>query len=252
MSETISPLISEAQQQQYHEKGFFVLERVIPDAHLQMLRDECARLIAETNAEMDRQQTNHMGLSFRDSRYFISTWERSLKIREFMFSDLMAGICRAMLGETASLVFEQYIVKYPEKGMKFSWHQDSGYVPHPHRPYLSCWCALDDVNEENGTVYLLPYERAGTRDRVEHIQDPEIGDLIGYTGDDPGDPIIAPAGSIALFSSTVFHRSGMNTSKGIRRVLLPQYSAEPILNEDGTPQYLCEAFLRDGVRVRSA
>lgn len=26
----------------------------------------------------------------------------------------------------------------------------------PHKPYLTCWCTLDDVSEENGTVYVLP------------------------------------------------------------------------------------------------
>jgi ectoine hydroxylase-related dioxygenase (phytanoyl-CoA dioxygenase family) len=31
---------------------------------------------------------------------------------------------------------------------------------------LTCWIALDDVTEANGTVYLLPYSRAGTRDVI--------------------------------------------------------------------------------------
>jgi ectoine hydroxylase-related dioxygenase (phytanoyl-CoA dioxygenase family) len=59
----------------------------------------------------------------------------------------------------------------------------------------------------------------------------------------PGDPIIAPAGSIACFSSTLFHRSGANMSDRMRRVYLAQYSAEPILNEDGRPRHLVERLL---------
>jgi ectoine hydroxylase-related dioxygenase (phytanoyl-CoA dioxygenase family) len=49
-----------------------------------------------------------------------------------------------------------------------------------------------------------------------------------------------PAGSIACFSSTLFHRSGANTTDRMRRVYLAQYSAEPILNEDGRPRHLAE------------
>ena len=74
---------------------------------------------------------------------------------------------RATLGETDYLFNEQYVVKAAEKGLKFGWHQDSGFVGYTHRPYLSCWCAIDDVTVENGTVYLLPYSRAGTRELVE-------------------------------------------------------------------------------------
>ena len=73
-----------------------------------------------------------------------------------------AEVCRATLGDTAYLFWEQYVVKGAEAGMKFSWHQDSGYVGYPdHKPYLTCWCALDDMSEENGTVYVMPFSQNG-------------------------------------------------------------------------------------------
>ncbi len=243
-------LITPALREQFEQKGFFILERVVPPEHLQLLRDDCERLMNAEDARMDERGTDHLGLNFRRSRYFLSTWFSGGRIQEFVFSDLMANLCLALLGPDAYLSFEQYVVKFPEKGMSFSWHQDSGYVPAGHRPYVSCWCTLDDVTEENGTVYMLPYDRAGTRDRVEHTKDPNTNDLIGYQGSDPGDPVVAPAGSIAVFSSTVFHRSGANTSQGIRRIFLPQYSAEPVMNAEGTgPMYIAEPFLKNGVRV---
>lgn len=241
--------ITEAQKRQYEEQGFFILEAVIPGEHLELLRGECQRLMDFLDAEMDERETDHLGLSFRGSRYFLSAWHKSQKVREFIFSPLMADVCRATVGDTAVLAFEQFVVKAAEKGMKFSWHQDSGYVQTPHKPYVTCWCTLDDVTEENGTVYVLPYDRAGTRARVEHVKDEKTNDLVGYFGDDPGIPIIAPAGSIAVFSSTVFHRSGPNTTNGIRRIFLPQYSAAPVLGKDGKPQYLAEPFLKDGTVV---
>ena len=65
--------------------------------------------------------------------------------------------------------------------------------------------------------------------------------MIGYTGDDPGDPVVVPAGSIVCFSSTVLHRSGPNTTDHMRRVYVAQYSAEPLLDEDGSrPRHLAE------------
>ncbi|MGH2543708.1 MAG: phytanoyl-CoA dioxygenase family protein, partial [Ardenticatenaceae bacterium] len=152
----------------------------------------------------------------------------------FLFSDLMAEIVRATLGDTSYLFVEQYVVKAAEVGMTFSWHQDSGFVPSEHKPYVSCWCALDDMTEENGTIYVLPYDRAGTRGFIKHRRDEQTNDMIGYEGCDPGIPVIVPAGSIAVFSSTLLHRSGANTTPRMRRVYLAQYSSEPIMNESGT------------------
>jgi hypothetical protein len=38
------------------------------------------------------------------------------------------------------------------------------------------------MTEANGTVYLLTYERAGTRDVVPHVRDEASNDLVGYFG----------------------------------------------------------------------
>jgi ectoine hydroxylase-related dioxygenase (phytanoyl-CoA dioxygenase family) len=141
-------------------------------------------------------------------------------------------------------------VKAAERGTAFAWHQDSGYIPYPHRPYLTCWIPLDDVDESNGTVYLLPFSRAGTRDRVEHVRADGASELVGYFGGDPGDAVVARAGSVAAFSSTLFHRTGVNTTDRPRRVFIAQYSAEPILDEARSgPRHLAVPFLAPGRRL---
>lgn len=240
--------VTSEQTKQYHDEGYFILERVIPDRHIEMLRSECARYIKMIEDEMDRQGKDVIGINHRNSRYFISNrYKESPTIADFIFSELMAEVCRATLGDTAYLFHEQYVVKAAEKGMKFGWHQDSGYIGYPHKPYLTCWCTLDDVNEENGSVYILPYSRAGMREMVKHSREEGTNDLIGYFGADPGVPVIVPVGSIAVFSSVCFHRSGPNRTDKMRRIYLPQYSAEPILSEDGSKlRAFAEPFLKDG------
>ncbi len=201
--------------------------------------------------EMDRKGVDKIGINHKGNRYFIGgASHASEPLRRFLYSPLMAEICRATLGDSAYLFFEQYVVKAAEKGMAFSWHQDSGYVPYAHDPYLTCWITLDDVSEENGTVYLLPYDVAGTRDRVEHVRDEVTNDMVGYFGDEPGIPVICPAGSIACFSSTVFHRSGFNRTDRMRRIYLAQYSRQALLKEDGSgPLNEAVEFLRGGENV---
>ena len=247
---SVQAVVTDAQRGQFEEEGYFVLERVIPEEHLEMLREECGRLIELRDAEMERAGERVRGITQKGLRYFINAWGYSERVREFLFGELMAEVCRATLGDTAYLFNEQYVVKAAERGTKFSWHQDSGYIGHPHRPYLSCWCTLDDVTEENGTVYLLPYGRAGVREMVQHERDEASNDKVGYFGDDPGIPVVVPAGSVACFSSTLFHRSGSNTTPRARRIYLAQYSAEPIMSADGSKLWhLAEPLLRDGRRV---
>lgn len=235
------------------DDGFFILEDVVPTSDLELLRRECGRLVEERDREMDRHGVDKLDLDHRGRRYFVHAYDTSPEVRRFLFSDLMAQIARTALGDTVYLFNEQYVVKAAERGMRFGWHQDSGFIGYPHAPYLTCWIPLDDVSEANGTVSLLPYARAGTREVVENVRDEETNDMIGYSGDDAGDPVVVPAGSIACFSSTVFHRSGPNTTDRVRRVYVAQYSAEPVLDEERSrPRHLAEPLLIDGERTSAS
>lgn len=249
---TLAPIqITAQQKQQYQDEGYFILERAIPEDQLAILRGECQHFIDVINAELDAEGVAVKGINHRDKRYFIANrYKDSAKLRDFLFGELMAAVCKASVGPNAFLFVEQFVVKMAEVGMKFAWHQDSGYVGHPHTPYVSCWCALDDVSEENGTIYVLPYSRAGTRTMVKHTKEAGTNDMVGYFGDDPGVPVIVPAGSIVAFSSTLFHRSGANKTNRPRRSYLCQYSLEPILTKDGSKPW-CAAvpFLKDGQNV---
>ncbi|MEM9305305.1 MAG: phytanoyl-CoA dioxygenase family protein [Pseudomonadota bacterium] len=253
----LNSLVPAVERDRFATEGYLILERVIPEDLLQMLREECAYFLGYMDARMDAGLVPDGALSRRGSRYFVNDRYRySTRLWRFLFSDLMAEVCRATLGEDAVLFHEQWVVKGAEQGMKFSWHQDSGYVKHydpntDHAPYVTCWCTLDDVSEANGTVYLLPHSRGGTRGRIiTHRQDPESNDLIGYDGDDRGIAIEVPAGSIVAFSSYNLHSSGANTTDRMRRVYLPQYAAAPILHsETGEQMNLGVPFVRDGVNI---
>jgi ectoine hydroxylase-related dioxygenase (phytanoyl-CoA dioxygenase family) len=248
MSELPTPL-TDAQIRSYREHGWTLASGILPPQHLDLLRSSAQLAIDTTDAEMDRLGVDRLGISHRGKRYFSENTSRQQpRLLDFIYSPLMAGICRQLLGPDVRVFWEQYVIKGAETGMSFSWHQDSGYVAadSPHPPYLTCWVALDDMSEANGTASILPISRCGIRGRVEHELDPATNDLVGYHGSDPGDPVVCPAGSIALFSSITFHRSGANTTNRMRRVYLIQYSAGRILKRDGSPWGRDEPLLVDG------
>jgi len=245
--------ITEEHRRQYSQEGYFILESVIPAEHLEILRNACDCLIDAMHAEMDRLGVDHIHISHRGKRYHIAKqYQRAPRLEEYVFSDLMAEVCRATIGETAFLFYDQYVVKAAEQGIKFSWHQDSGYLGFFHKPYVTIWAAVDDMTEENGTAYVLPFSKVGIRTLVEHVRDPETGDKVGYFGVEPGIPAVVPAGSLVVFSSVTFHRSGANRTPRMRRAYVTQYSAEVICRPGETePMHLAVPFLEDGKKVRS-
>ena len=173
-------IISEADQTQYEQEGYFILENAIPLDHLQVLRDSCDHLIDLMHEELDRLGTDHIHISHRGKRYHVAKkFEQAPRLSEYVFSSLMQQICLATIGPTAFLFYDQYVVKAAEQGIRFSWHQDSGYLGFAHRPYVTVWAAVDDMTLENGTAFVMPFSTIGIRSLVEHIRNPETGDRVG-------------------------------------------------------------------------
>ena len=109
--------ITDDHREQYREEGYFVLKDAIPTEHLQILRDACDQLIELMHIEMDRLGTDHIHISHRGKRYHIAKkYDQVPGLSEYVFSDLMAEVCRATIGETAYLFYDQYVVKAAETG----------------------------------------------------------------------------------------------------------------------------------------
>ena len=242
-------IVTDQHQQQFREEGYFFLEKVVPNDILEVLRNDCDAAVEQMNQRLDAGDPTVSSINHRDQRYFIPfRYESNPQVRQFLFGDLMVEICRATIGDDAFLFLDQHVVKAPGGGMKFSWHQDSGYVGFDHTPYLTTWTALDDMDEQIGTVRLLPFSRAGGKAVVKHVQEEETNDMVGYFGDDPGIAAIVPAGSIVVFSSLTFHCSGANVADRWRRSFLAQYTPEPQIRPDGQLAIRAEPFLKAGRR----
>ncbi len=246
-------LVTVEQKTQFEQLGYAVVPDALDDSMLQMLREECAYFVGYMDGHMEAKGIETYGIMHRGKRYFIGNRYRQRPVMaDFLFSPLMAEITTAFLGDEVYLFNEQWVVKGPEQGMKFAWHQDSGYVKfrdpqNTHAPYLTCWIALDDMSEANGTIFVLPHDRVGTRNHVlDHSAEPVTNDLIGYRGDDPGEVVEVSAGSVVVFSSTSLHRSTANTTPNWRRVYLAQYSREVVHHTDGSIWALAVPFIRKG------
>src|SRR5262245_47071312 len=97
------PQVTPEQKRQYEEQGFFVMERAIPEEHLELLRRELTQAIDAVHKQMDEKKTDVLGINHRNKRYFVTLFRETGKNAEFLFSDYMADICRQTIGENAWL-----------------------------------------------------------------------------------------------------------------------------------------------------
>ena len=178
-----------------------------------------------------------------------------------------------MLGDTVYYTHSEIVVKRGKENENsaerttFGWHQDSGYVPYQHTPYLSCWCALTEMTSTNGTISVLPIERNPPNDEVhkvnwsdkprpgangefpcyQHRNDEKSADMIGYFGNDRGVEVVCPIGSIVVFSSLTLHCSSSNRSNALRSAYNVQYAPVPLMSEDQqTFRHKADPFILNG------
>lgn len=245
--------ISNEDRRNYEEHGYFVREHAVSAETLEILRREADAAVAWQDARLlangSAQDVTHHG-----RRYFIPfrSRERSA-LRPYVYGELMADVCRNTIGVDAWLFCEMFVVKSREVGLPFGWHQDSGYLDyfkHGTFPaYVTTWLALDDMTEENGTLYVLPFSEGGTRELVEHTLDTETNDKVADFGGHAGRPLVVSAGTLVVLSSLLPHRSGPNAGSASRSAYLCQYSPRPIVHpKTGEPILMAEAVLRGGVR----
>jgi hypothetical protein len=128
-----------------------------------------------------------------------------------------------VLDRPVCLFNEHYVIKPPRSHISFRWHRDSDHqlamchTLESTRPYVSAWCALDDMHPHNGALRMLPLNvDANKRDEESILMQ-------------------VPAGSMVLFSSNVWHCSGTNQSPKYRRALYVQYSTEVIRPANVSP-----------------
>jgi ectoine hydroxylase-related dioxygenase (phytanoyl-CoA dioxygenase family) len=247
----------EAQSRQFREDGYAVFENALSGDLLKVLRDCCDDFVAREDARMDAAGTDTLGITHRGKRYFANECQREQpQLRQMLFSEAMADVCRATLGDTAYFFFDQYVVKGPEGGLPFSWHQDSGYVvsnggPPDHLPYLTCWCPLDDATVANGTVRVVPGSHR--RGVLPHERQEGSNDIALEVDESQAVALEVPAGSVVAFSSRMLHATGANQTDRARRVYLAQYTPEVILNP-GTLQLRRNAIpiIQNGQQVTFA
>ncbi len=223
-------MLTQAQIDEYHERGFIAVGEVLPDeqvAELQAVTDdfvERSRTVTEHSDVFDLEPDHTPDAPklrrLKEPHLVHDAYDRVLR------DDGIVEMASQLLGTYAVRTHGTKLnMKSGEFGSPVHWHQDWAFYPHTNDDVLAVGVAIDDMTQENGCLLAIPGSHRGPV--LDHNQD---GAFVGAVTDlsfDPDDaePIEIAAGGISIHHVRTLHGSLNNTSEASRRLLLLMYCA---------------------------
>lgn len=205
--------------ERFWREGFLVLERMVSDSELSILRNVYDRLFSG-----DEHISPHLQLEEErnpDGTYLPQILEPSRlapELADTEFHRVAKCIARQVLGVVRARYGEHMIYKPPHYGAVTPWHQDQSRQD-PMRRYrnINFWLSLDDTTAESGCMQYVP----GSHRREVIFINP---------GEEAGSGAVAcpiRAGGCVMHASYMLHCSGPNTSQTPRRAYILIFRAPP-------------------------
>jgi ectoine hydroxylase-related dioxygenase (phytanoyl-CoA dioxygenase family) len=215
--------VTPAQAAAYDELGYFVVEDAFDPATVAEVTAEIDPVEREFEDRLRRAEGGKAFIARADEITFTTHLvARSARLRNFVGSDPLLGVCADLIGPDVRLYWDQAVYKKPGTAATFPWHQDNGYAFVEPQQYLTCWIALTDATEENGCPWVVPGLHLGGT--LRHRATPT--GLICFESVEGAIPVPVEAGGIVVFSSLTPHCTGPNRSTQVRKAYIVQYAPD--------------------------
>lgn len=211
----------------YRVNGYLLVERVFTHDEVAAMRTEIDAALARA-AEQRRALDGTWGGHWQEAvnAEFTMTslhnmQEHSAVFGRMLFHDRLTACLADVIGPNVQLHHNKMHLKPPEKGSPFPLHQDCGYFPHEQHTMTAAIVHVDDADEQNGCVLVVPGSHQ--QGPLAHLH--EGGAHFLPTDEWPLDravPCVARAGDVLIFSYLTVHGSRLNTSERPRRLWLVQ------------------------------
>ena len=216
MSNSPGPALTDAQRAQYDSDGFTIVADVFSPC-------ECDEIIEHHERaafELDLGRPEDGQMKYRPMMHIADDFLAGVAC-----DPRWAGLVLPIIGRDARLYWEQSVCKAPGTGTELPWHQDNGYTPLIPETYLTCWLALDDSDNSNGGMQVIPASHlAGTLPHHDDVEKNPYFRVGKEDGPEAGISVPVAKGSVLVFSSLIMHRSGPNTTVDReRRAWILQY-----------------------------
>lgn len=232
----------------FHEDGYVVLDNFLSEEELAPLEAVYDRFIRGEVAGMGRDFCDMSGpytRAFEDFELVNAVLPRVYEpaLQGNVYERRAASVARQLLGESATLDYDQFLAKRPRKGgAAFAWHQDLGYWPTtPELDTLTATVslALDDADDENGCLQVVPGTHLEDRLRphVPVFRAASGGERDGghtlsveLTADDKVVSLPVRRGSVSVHNEKILHGSPGNRSDRWRRTYIVAYRQQAVVD----------------------
>ena len=232
-------VLTEAQKTDFWRDGFLVAENAVTPDQLQAMR----QMMAEW-AEESRPHTKPYGPPTIDGRpRFDMGAEHSADqpalrrinnpsdlygpFQEAMEKSAMTEMVNELIGPNLKFHHCKINQKLPGAATEVHYHQDFPFTPHTNDDIVTALLMLDDVDEENGCLKVVPGSHKGP---VHSLFDGDT--FIGRMADDVTAkmkardvPVTGKAGSVCLMHTRLAHGSDPNRSETPRGLYICVYTA---------------------------
>jgi phytanoyl-CoA hydroxylase len=235
MTATLDALITPAQERQFHELGYCVVDPLFTEteiAEIEAFFDEYkvnGAKIFDTGSGRAAFQYGEIDPRERQVRAMHPHRYDSRPLRWFL-NPKVAAVLEVLLGKPALGAQTMYYYKPPGargQGM----HQDNFYLLAAPATCIAAWTAIDAADEENGCLWVVPKSNHGG------ILCPEEGKarwngygdshITKFPREEKPIPVPVPRGSTMFFGGNLIHGSGPNRTKDrSRRTFIGHYIDE--------------------------
>lgn len=152
---------------------------------------------------------------------FNDTWSPDLVYRRELSAALTAVMepaARAVLPDARFLAWTS-IVKWGGPDGAVVAHRDATFVDEPAVRSTGIWCALDDLDADDGSLVVLPGSHHGAPNVRPHQDEGNLYPSVILDGSDPSVAITLPAGSALIYDHALIHGSDAIDAGRVRTVI---------------------------------
>ena len=217
---------------QFWKKGYVVVESVvsrelIEEANIvlkQLIKASCKVTSSNSIFDLSDQHTEHVPSvrRIKDPHLVHPVYD------QIMRSEAVLDCVRALLGPDLRMEHSKLNIKQAKGGEAVEWHQDWAFYPHSNDDILEVGVLLEDCDEENGPLLMIPESHRGPIENHHHPEGFFCGaiDIENATFDAKNAvSLTAKAGAITMHHVRMVHGSRSNQSERNRPILLIGYSA---------------------------
>ena len=157
-------MLTPAQVADFKQTGFLDGDRILDDDEVDELRADLDRIIEKGTDGFAPGESRPARIQYSDtgtaseSLQIVNIWMASQPYERLLYTPYIVEGMSQLTGQPDLMVWHDQIqYKPPNSGGGLHWHQDAPAwrILRPSTP-VSVWIALDDADEENGCMWMVP------------------------------------------------------------------------------------------------